>query len=103
FSSAPGAAFRSGLLRHKGGLSWDVIEGGVVSCANLPFGSPDEVFALALGESPVSQRALAATVQQAAPLWPTSLTQRLARRRLSGAGTVAFDAGWFSSELATSA
>lgn len=103
FRSAPGAAFRAGLMRHKGGPFWDVIEGGAVSCENVGFGSPDEVFALALGESPASQRALEAKVREAAPLWPTSLTQRLARRRLSGAGTVAFDADWFSSELATSA
>lgn len=103
FSAAPGAPFRLGLMRHKGGLSWDLLEGGAVSCANVGLGSPDEVFGLALGESAAAQRALEAKVGEAAPLWPTSLTQRLARRRLSGAGTVAFDAGWFSSELATSA
>lgn len=103
FSSAAGAAFRSGLMRHTGGQCWDVMAGGSVSCANVLLGSPDEVFGLALGESAVPQRALEAKVQEAAPFWPSSLTQRLARRRLSGAGIVAFDAGWFLSELASSA
>jgi|GEM_PF-6618532 len=90
-------------MKHQGGQSWDIIEGQSVSCANVACGSPDEVFAIALGESFVKQQELEATVKQGAPHWPTSLTQRLARRRLSGVGTIAFDAGWFSAQLATSA
>ena len=103
FSPAPGAVFRSGLMRYAGGESWDLTEGRSASCTNVVFGSPDEVFRLALGESHVSQRALAERVTEAAPHWPTSLTERLARRRVSGAGTVSFDARWFLSELASSA
>ncbi len=103
FRSETKAEFRSGLMRHQGGQSWDIIEGHSVSCADVACGSPDEVFALALGESAVRQQALDATVKQGAPHWPTSLTQRLARRRLSGAGTIAFDTDWFSLRLATSA
>ena len=103
FSPSPGADFRSGLMRYAGGESWDLTEGRSASCTKVVFGSPDEVFRLALGESHVSQRALAERVTEAAPHWPTSLTERLARRRLSGAGTVSFDARWFLSEFAISA
>ncbi len=102
FSPAPGAVFRSGLMRYAGGESWDLTEARSASCTNVVLGSPDEVFHLALGESHVSQRALKKRVTEAAPHWPTSLTERLARRRLYGAGTVAFDARWFLSELAIS-
>jgi hypothetical protein len=79
------------------------MEGGSARCTNLVFGSPDEVFRLALDESPISQATLAGEVTKAAPHWPATLRERLARRRLSGAGSVAFDAGWFLSELTTSA
>lgn len=103
FSPAPGAAFRSGVMRHAGGRSWDLIEGSSASCTKVVFGSPDEVFGLALGDGDVSQRAFAAKVTAAAPHWPSALTERLAHRRLSGGGTVAFDARWFLAELTTSA
>jgi len=102
FSPGAGAAFRSGVMKHAAGRSWDLIEGASTSCTTVVFGSPDEVFSLAFGESHVSQRAFAAKVTEAAPHWPTLLTERLARRRLSGGGTVAFDTRWFLSELATS-
>jgi hypothetical protein len=102
FTPVAGAAPRSGRMRHVGGESWDIIEEGSVSCRNLVLGSPDEVFARALGNSH-SPRAFAATVTQAAPHWPASVTERLGHRRMSGPGTVAFDAHWFLSELASSA
>lgn len=102
FSLEPKGEFRSGLMKHQGGQSWEITEGHSVSCTHVACGSPDEVFALALGETSVRQQALDATVKKGAPHWPTFLTQRLAHRRLSGAGTIAFDAEWFSSKLATS-
>lgn len=103
FSPAAGAPFRPGLLRHAGGRSWELSEEGAAGGTNVVLGSPDEVFSLALGQSRDSRAALAAEVTEAAPHWPTSITARLARRRLSGVGTVAFDARWFLSELTTSA
>lgn len=102
FNAEPKAAFQSGLMRHQGGQSWDIIEGHAVSCTNIACGSPDEIFALALGDSSPMRQSLYAKAKEAAPHWPTLLTQRLARRRLSGAGTIAFDATWFASRLATS-
>lgn len=103
FRAAPAATFRTGLMKHTGGQSWELIEGHSVTCANLAFGSPDTVFSIGLGESEGVTRALTGKVRQAAPHWPRAVTQRLCRRRLRGAGTVAFDADWFLSELATSA
>jgi hypothetical protein len=103
FSVEPNGAFRAGLMKHQGGLSWNVMQGPDVLCANVLCGSPDEVFVLALGEGSQTQAELDAKVKEGAPHWPTLLTQRLARRRLAGAGTIVFDANWFSGKLATSA
>jgi hypothetical protein len=103
FSPEPRAAFRSGVLRHVTGEFWNLTEDGPASWTRIPLGSPDAIFEAALGASEAVQTALAAKVAAAAPHWPSSVTTRLARRRLSGGGTVAFDARWFLSELATSA
>ncbi|MFT5685846.1 MAG: hypothetical protein ACI8RZ_006800 [Myxococcota bacterium] len=99
--TASNTGFRPGVMRHTRGLSWDIFEGGSRRCTTVELGSPDAVFSLALGHD--SQGELAMEVAQAAPYWPASLTARLARRRLSGAGTIAFDARWFVTQLTASA
>lgn len=103
FRSTPTGPFRKGRMTHDGGASWTIVQGPSIRRAHVTLGSPDDVFRLALGAGPDAQRAIAEEVTRAAPHWPTFRTERLARRRLAGGGTVAFDAGWFLSELATSA
>lgn len=103
FRANPSAEFRSGLMTHKDGNGWDVFDGADIVCVNVACGSPEEVFACALGDSAGTQREIEAKVQEGVPHWPTRLSQRLARRRLSGAGSIAFDANWFLSKLAVSA
>jgi hypothetical protein len=102
FRPTPGATFRSGRMRHAEGESWDLVDVRSGSSIRLVFGSPDEVFNRAL-ERNDAPGACAEEVTRAAPHWPTSRTERLAHRRLSGAGSIAFDARWFLSELASSA
>ena len=103
FSPEPGAPFRGGTLRHAADDVWGLTGSDSATLVNIPFGSPDDLFAAALGQSAATSQVFAAMVSAAAPHWPNQVTSRLTRRRLSGAGTIAFDADWFLSELATSA
>lgn len=103
FRTTPAGPFRRGRMTHAGGASWTLVEGLSLRRVRVTLGSPDDVFRFALGAGPDAQRAVADDVTRAAPHWPTFRTERLARRRLAGEGTVAFDARWFLSELATSA
>jgi len=98
FRPTPDAAFRDGQLRHGGGTSWGLLEGGATDPTTLSLGTPDEVFTLALGHEALLPKAVA----RSAPHWPSSLHSTLARRRVSGSGTIAFDGGWFLSKLTTS-
>lgn len=101
FRLTPGAALRNGRMRHRGGASWELAEEGSTT-TSVSLGTPDDVFRLALGER-VTSTTSTPDLRQAAPHWPTRITSRLARRRLSGPGTIAFDAAWLASQLATSA
>lgn len=101
FSPGPGVAFRSGVMTHADGRSWHVVEADSGARTSLVFRSPDAVFRLAVGDDAPSSGVSMMT--SAAPHWPTPIAERLASRRLSGAGIVAFDARWFLSRLTTSA
>jgi hypothetical protein len=103
FKPNPKLEFRSGRMTRGQGETWDIVEAPSGFCINVAIGSPDDVFALALGSSAAMQLEIESKVKQGVPLWPTRITQRLARRRLSGSGVIAFDAKWFSETLATSA
>ena len=92
--------FVPGRLTHVQGEVWDLLEDGATSPTRVTWTTPDEVFALALGCDVTSG---SSDVRDASPHWPDTIVDRLVRRRLSGPGTVAFDAGWFLTELATSA
>ncbi|MFT4976093.1 MAG: hypothetical protein ACI8S6_001988 [Myxococcota bacterium] len=91
FRTSSTSPFAAGTLRHAHGEAWDLLAGG--ESTRITWTDPDEALALALGH---------ATVDVAVPSWPAPIAERLVRRHLSGPGTVAFDAGWFLSELATS-
>ena len=67
---------------------------------NVRLGTPDELFALALGDA--ADDVSRADVDEAAPHWPEALRAQLSRRRMCGAGTIAFDAEWFIRRAATS-
>ncbi len=98
FRSTPAAASRDGQLRHGGGTSWGLREGDASEPTTLTLGTPDEVFTMALGHDGLAPAAMAHN----APHWPSALHSDLARRRMSGPGTIAFDGGWFLSKLTTS-
>ena len=93
--TSPAAPFVPGVLAHAHGEAWDLRAGG--ESTRITWTAPDEVLALALALGRD-----AAAVAEAAPSWPAPIVAHLVRRRLSGPGTVAFDAGWFLSELSTS-
>jgi len=93
------APFVAGVLAHVRDDTWNLLLDGASSSTRVSWTSPDEVFALALGRDTTAD---GSAVTDAAPHWPVRVTDRLVKRRLSGPGTVAFDAGWFLSELATS-
>ena len=100
FRTAARDPFVSGAMTHVHGETWDLHADGARGTTRVTWASPDAVFALALGHDAT---VAAAGVAEAAPHWPTTVVDRLVKRRLSGPGTVAFDAEWFLAELATSA
>ena len=100
FRGSSAAPFAAGVMTNAHGDAWDLLADGASGPTRLTWTSPDAVFALALGRDAT---AAPPGMSEAAPHWPAQVTERLLRRRLSGPGTVAFDAGWFLAELATSA
>jgi hypothetical protein len=100
FRTSSTGPFLSGVMTHAHGDAWDLLEDGARGSTRVTWTSPDEVFALALGHDATAG---SSSVAEAAPHWPATVVDHLVRRRLSGPGTVAFDAGWFLAELATSA
>ncbi len=98
-STSSEGPFVQGVMTCVGGAAWDLLEHGADEATRVSWTSPDDAFALAVGQPAPDPRGLA----EAAPHWPDSVMGPLARRGLSGPGTVAFDAGWFLDELATSA
>ena len=100
FRASSADPFVACVMTHAHGETWNLLEVGASGAARVTWTSPDEVFALALGHdaTPASSG-----VTEAAPRWPAPVMERLVSRRLSGPGTIAFDAGWFLAELATSA
>ena len=64
----------------------------------LQLGKPDSVFAAAMGGA----AAPPGRIKAAAPHWPQKYVDDLERRRVSGGGTIAFDATHFLELLATS-
>ena len=100
FRRSPTGPFVAGVLTHEQGEVWSLVEDGTGGATRVAWTSSDEVFALAVGHDATAN---SSGVADAAPHWPAPVRERLARRGLSGPGTVAFDAGWFLTELATSA
>ena len=92
-ASADDAHWKSGTLLHDTDQQWMLAIGD--DCSPLELGSPDDVFLAAAGAPSPSLRA-------AVPFWPESYVSDLERRRLSGSGTIAFDASTFLELLATS-
>ncbi|HCH66302.1 MAG TPA: hypothetical protein DFR83_26090, partial [Deltaproteobacteria bacterium] len=99
FRTSSSTPFVSGTLTHAQGDTWDLHEDGASHTTSVTWASPDAVFALALGPDTATDPS---AVAAAAPHWPAPIMDRLVRRRLSGPGTVAFDADWFLAELARS-
>jgi hypothetical protein len=106
FRKSPTGPFVAGVLMHEQGEVWalrDDREDREDGATRVVWTSPDAVFALALGHEPTAgSSSVRASVTDAAPYWPAPITERLASRGLSGPGTLAFDAGWFLTELTTS-
>ena len=84
-------------LCHSDGNKW-LFEDGEGD--PLPLGQPDDVWHKALDPGPASSRG--ARLDEDAPSWPEAVVRRLERRPCFGDVTVAFDAPWFLSELASS-
>jgi len=90
---------RRGTMLHCGDGAWEVraMEGG--AARRLTIGSPDGVFLRAMGGFAPSDSLI---MERAAPHWPAELRTQLARRRVSGCATVAFDSEWFLEALRNS-
>ncbi len=99
FRRSPAGPSVDGVMTHVDGDTWDLVEEGAGDAIRVVWTSPDEAFARALGHWGSADPS---EVREAAPHWPAGVVDRLVRRRLAGAGTVAFDAGWFLAELARS-
>jgi len=106
--SSEDGALDSKLLRmmvHDASTSsWNVHDHDEAIAATLTLGTPDELFLQALGAAGTTRDSEEdATLRQdaATPHWPASLRLQLARRHLSGCGTIAFDANWFLEAITT--
>ena len=90
------AKWQCATLSHDDGEQW------TLDCASakipLQLGKPDSVFATAMGGA----AAPPGRIKAAAPHWPQKYVDDLERRRVSGGGTIAFDATHFLELLATS-
>ena len=91
-----GASWRAGTLIHEAGSNWMLAHDEGADTQPVDVGSPDELFATAVGEG------ARPSLRAAAPHWPDRLLRRMEHRRIVGDGTIAFDARTFLSLLASS-
>jgi hypothetical protein len=92
-------AWRMGTLEQRSDGTWTLSVAAEAPCV-LVVGAPDELFAVGVGAT--SAEAMPGLRSQA-PHWPQEYLRAFERRRISGDGTVAFDAAHFLEQLATSA
>ncbi len=104
FRTKPSDVWKWGTMRHAQGSAWDIVENNTANCIQVVLGSTAQVFDLALNSKDIQEKNESTdTIEKAIPHWPTALKEQLKQRRISGNGTVVFDANWFLFQLATSA
>ncbi|MFT6819700.1 MAG: hypothetical protein ACJATT_003524 [Myxococcota bacterium] len=91
--------WQKAVLTYQSGSAWALRTDAGAHLETLELGSPDDVFTLAMGQPTLPTQAVA----RATPHWPAAVQDSLARRRASGAYTIAFDAKWFLARLTGSA
>ena len=96
-ASTAESPWRPGRLSPVGGATWALVDARGARVASLELGEPDHVFALAGGRTLDPD-----AVAHALGHWPVELQERLARRGVTGACSLAFDAAWFLDRLTRS-
>ena len=103
FRTKPSEIWRWGTMKYVKGAAWNILENNATASIHIVLGSSNEVFRLALNQDEIQEKQRSdSRIEKAIPHWPLLLKEKLKQRKISGNGTIVFDANWFLFQLATS-